>query len=388
MRSLTLSWEHFQSLDPTPKLPRARYDPDEFRRAALQRLRPHLHDTLLDQLPPLKALHRLLDEMAVGSDTRWGDQGGDCTARSARLILEQVPGMRKAIAHARDWGALAQAARGRWFGSGARELARERAERMLKSFEFLCSLEPDGSRGASGAPPTVTAAATKAPLAAADTADDGGASAAVHIECWRSVRKGLCERWSAFDLQIDASQPPEAVSVTGENGSKVRGSRQRLCVSAAQLRALPPDGKVGGGVAVEGVAVFTAEFALGPPSLPVSSRNSVFANRKLPTPSPMLLLSPDCGALPGAQGRGASAAAQHCGALPDRRPRGALAHRGAARHRWAGAAAAPHARRKGGCPESVAKPGSVPWAPRRTARGLLMTHPVARKPCSRQSATP
>ncbi|GBF95610.1 hypothetical protein Rsub_08592 [Raphidocelis subcapitata] len=236
---------------------RAKYDPDEFRRAALQRLRPHLHDALLDQLPPLKALQRLLDGMAVGCDTHWGDQGGGGVGgggarHSARLILEQVPGLRKAIVHGRDWRALARDARERWFGSGARQLARERAERMLKSFEFMCDLEPERGggggegAGARGGPSTAAAASAAAASAASAPAADGGeASAAVRIECWRSVRKGLYERWSEFDFGINADLPPEAVTVTGEAGASVCGSRWRLSSGDAGLaRALPSDGKI------------------------------------------------------------------------------------------------------------------------------------------------
>ncbi|KIZ06797.1 hypothetical protein MNEG_1153 [Monoraphidium neglectum] len=145
---------------------RAKYDPDEYRREALQKLRRHMHEPLLDQLPVLKDLQRLLDEMAVGADsgahdTRLGssgdgaDQGisyraGGGGARNGRqaahLILEQVPTAREAITRGRDWPALAAHIRERWLGDEARRLARKRAEHMLKSFEFMCSLEPEGKQ--------------------------------------------------------------------------------------------------------------------------------------------------------------------------------------------------------------------------------------------------
>lgn len=68
---------------------RARYAPqlagDGFRRDALLRLRPRLGNELLqDQLPVLRDLARVLDELALGV----GD--GAASSSSSRLILEQV----------------------------------------------------------------------------------------------------------------------------------------------------------------------------------------------------------------------------------------------------------------------------------------------------------
>ena len=64
---------------------RAKYELDEYRRNALLRLKRHLHEVLLDQLPVLREMQRVLDELALGVDRAAPEQ-----VKSSRLILEQV----------------------------------------------------------------------------------------------------------------------------------------------------------------------------------------------------------------------------------------------------------------------------------------------------------
>ena len=231
---------------------RAKYDPDEYRRDALQQLRRHLHEVLLDQLPVLKSLQRLLDEMALvgadsgphaermfGSDQGAGGRGG----RAARLILEQVPAVREALVRGRNWPALAAQLRDTWLGEAAAQLARERAERMLKSFEFLCSLEEAAAPQQEQLRAAGTASA-QGTVAASSTS--GGGDGVVRVECWRRVRAGVHERWCEFDCQLDSSRVPEAVVVKGDSGGEAAGTRHRLVpIDLEATRALPCDGKVG-----------------------------------------------------------------------------------------------------------------------------------------------
>lgn len=58
---------------------------DDYRRENLLKLKRHFHEVLLDQLPVLKDLQHVLDEMAMGIDAAATDQH-----KSSRLILEQV----------------------------------------------------------------------------------------------------------------------------------------------------------------------------------------------------------------------------------------------------------------------------------------------------------
>lgn len=241
---------------------RAKYDPDEYRREVLQRLRRHLNELLLDQLPCLKDLQRLLDEMSVGADTaphgaeqwfsgRGSDQGtarGGGSGRAARLILEQVPTVREGIVKGRDWGRLAAHIKESWLGDAAQRLARERAERMLKSFEFLCSLEPGGKgEGLSGSGQG-GGNADSSKLHNGKGASGWGSGAdegAVRVECWRRVRAGVFERWCEFSCEIDKGRAAEPVVVTGEGEVTVKGVRHRLVGSeVGSRRPLPCDGKV------------------------------------------------------------------------------------------------------------------------------------------------
>lgn len=257
---------------PCPECVRAKYDPDEYRCNALQRLRRHLHEVLLDQLPVLKGLQRLLDEMALsggdvagGASSRafGGDQGpGGGAGRAARLILEQVPMVREGLLRGRDWPVLAAQLRDTWFGAAAAQLARERAERMLRSFEFLCSLEESaapqqGQQAAAGA-------GTGMPPAVGGRVGSGGASGGagsdlVQVECWRRVRAGVHERWCEFDCRLDGGRPAEPVLVKGEGGTEAHGRRHRLVpLDANATRPLPCDGKVGRSARLLGCAANSA----------------------------------------------------------------------------------------------------------------------------------
>jgi hypothetical protein len=56
------------------------------RRGCLLKLQRHLHELLMDQLPVLRQLARVLDEMALGVNSAAAAAGG----AGSRLILEQV----------------------------------------------------------------------------------------------------------------------------------------------------------------------------------------------------------------------------------------------------------------------------------------------------------
>jgi hypothetical protein len=363
---------------PSPP-PRAKYDPDEYRRGALLRLRRHLHEVLLDQLPCLKGLQRLLDEVSLGADTaprgdRYGggggsgggaDQGGAVGAvarlcgggggggggsgrggsgsgggrgRVARLILEQMPQLREAIVQGRDWEALA-ARTARRLGEEAARLARGRAERMLKSFDFLCNLEDAGGAGDKGSVAAGPAGAGEGPSNARSSGGGAGA-ATVRIECWRRVRAGVHERWCEFELSLDAARAPEEVVVAGEGGAVVQGLRHRLMAMEVEAtRPLPCDGKVGSrqGRAWAGAghseqlskALSAVVKGIGGPLRATLGAAAVHVTAPRSPPPPRTPLPADCGALAGRQGRSAAAAAQCRGALACRHAARAVAHGGA-----------------------------------------------------------
>ncbi len=71
---------------------RAKYDMDEYRKEAVLRVRRYMNDILLDQLPILKDLQRVLDELTMGVSSQQDE------SQTTRLIIEQVgPANRKPI---------------------------------------------------------------------------------------------------------------------------------------------------------------------------------------------------------------------------------------------------------------------------------------------------
>ena len=68
---------------------RCRYEMDDCRRSRLLQLQGRLHELLLDQLPVLRTLGRVLDELALGMQAPHGG-GGALEHKHGRLILEQA----------------------------------------------------------------------------------------------------------------------------------------------------------------------------------------------------------------------------------------------------------------------------------------------------------
>lgn len=74
-------------LRPTPSAP-CTLSP--YRKGCIIRLQRHLHELLLDQLPVLRQLSRVLDEMSLGIDNATAAVAAGNGASASRLILEQV----------------------------------------------------------------------------------------------------------------------------------------------------------------------------------------------------------------------------------------------------------------------------------------------------------
>ena len=60
------------------------------RKGCILRLQRHLHELLLDQLPVLRQLARVLDEMSLGIDNAAAANAANGGPATSRLILEQV----------------------------------------------------------------------------------------------------------------------------------------------------------------------------------------------------------------------------------------------------------------------------------------------------------
>lgn len=80
---LMQAWLMLNNLLVDPKA-RAKYDMDEYRKETVLRVRRYMNDILLDQLPILKDLQRVLDELTMGVSSQQDE------SQATRLIIEQV----------------------------------------------------------------------------------------------------------------------------------------------------------------------------------------------------------------------------------------------------------------------------------------------------------
>eukprot|EP00898_Chlorokybus_atmophyticus_P008829 jgi/Chlat1/8948/Chrsp94S08253 len=93
-------WLSLNNLLVEPKC-RAKYTYDDHRKDTVLKLRRHFNELLFDQLPVLKDLQRVIEELILMQTMPPGE------VQAARLILEQVPVMRERMLQGKDWGALA-----------------------------------------------------------------------------------------------------------------------------------------------------------------------------------------------------------------------------------------------------------------------------------------
>lgn len=116
---------------------RSKYEYDDFRKNTLVRLKRYFNEVLFDQLPVLKDLQRVIDEVILMATPSAAE------VKQGRLILETVPEMRTAILASRDWAEVAREQGAAQFGCGeeAERATRERMKAMMESFDFMAQLE-------------------------------------------------------------------------------------------------------------------------------------------------------------------------------------------------------------------------------------------------------
>ena len=102
------------------------------------RLKRYFNEVLFDQLPVLKDLQRVIDEVILMAAPTSAE------VKQGRLILETVPEMRTAILASRDWVEVARAHSEGHFGCGeeAERQMRERMKAMMETFDFMAALRP------------------------------------------------------------------------------------------------------------------------------------------------------------------------------------------------------------------------------------------------------
>ncbi|GAB4819300.1 hypothetical protein N2152v2_006346 [Parachlorella kessleri] len=139
----------------------------ESRCEALMKLKRHFSELLLDQLPVLKDLQRVIDELAFG-----------------------VPAIRASLLHRADWAELAQRAKQQQFGPGSKQLSQQRMKSLLEAIDCMCGLEEQEApqQGSRGMP------------------------SSFKVETYRAVKEGVWEWWATYSLDISINKPPEPVT--------------------------------------------------------------------------------------------------------------------------------------------------------------------------------
>ncbi|CAG9466309.1 unnamed protein product [Pedinophyceae sp. YPF-701] len=225
-------WLALNNLVVDPRF-RSRYEWDDFRRERLQKVRRYLNEVMFDQLPVLKDLQRVLEEVAMGVSQGGGaaavaGQGGSTGARG--LILEQVPAIREALLAGTDWAEVARRVRrGHLKGgaaAGAGAYSKEHVEEMMRALQFMVDMDPKGGEG----------------TGASGAADE---ERTVFFESkWRPPEGGEWRMHDHFKCEIDGEKKPEDVELEGVGGHRVRGRRYALRRFTADCLAMPASGKV------------------------------------------------------------------------------------------------------------------------------------------------
>ena len=188
---------------------RAKYRYDDHRKGVMERLKRFFNDVLFDQLPVLKDLRTVLDEimLSVAPASHEVTQG--------RLILEQVPEMRNALLKKSDaeWKGIAKEHLSTYFADSpeARKAAMARMEGMSKMFEFMCEMD-ENQRAAQ---------AVKKP-------DPPPPEGVVRVDFSRQADDGQWYRWHCYDMKLDAGKAPKAVEISLDDGYTMSGDQHKL----------------------------------------------------------------------------------------------------------------------------------------------------------------
>lgn len=220
---------------------------DEYRKERVLGLRRHLNELMFDQLPVLKDLQRMLDELSLGG----GGVGDKEASKHAGLILEAVPVVRDGMIRGRDWKKEAERQVQSQFKEGGSGMDQKRAEMLSKLFDQLCELEGEAEGIKAGQAPTNGSIDPSSTSGARNPSLPGP----IKVECRRKVHEsGVWEPWCEFELNVDPSKHPDPVEVSGsssssgeDGGATVHGLRYKLLPinpDEACPEPLPSNGKI------------------------------------------------------------------------------------------------------------------------------------------------
>lgn len=242
-------WLAVYNLVVEPKC-RMRYHWDDYRVDKLALLKRHFNDILFDQLPLLRDLARVVDEIIMGARVATQEE-----ARKSALVLEQVPVWRESLIKGRTdthWKAVAEEQKEAQFHptQGDAVLSQQsHAESMMKAYDFMAEM---GEGGSLHAPPS--------PRAGAASLD------AVAVTVTHSPAGGSAEELVfRANAPVDFAKPPEEVNQKAEQyGVEVRGRRWK-CGAPEEKRTVPSEGRMV--VSYGGTSVGSAYTTPTPPTV-------------------------------------------------------------------------------------------------------------------------
>ena len=205
---------------------RRKYQWDETRKATVLRLKKHLNESKVDQLPVLRDIARVLDELSINAPQLPQD------VSQGRFILEVIPTIRTELTHGVDYHDLAQQMIRTHFNVNSSELKRDLAADLISACEILTPPERKAQTSIESAPNTKS-------------------SSVVKIDILRE-RRSLSSSEISYDavcaLEYDIDGDPTEVYTKTSNARGLRRKLKRREVDDAHQQSTanfrPFDGKI------------------------------------------------------------------------------------------------------------------------------------------------
>ena len=243
-------WLAVYNLIVEPKC-RMRYHWDDYRVDKLALLKRHFNDILFDQLPLLRDLARIVDEIIMGARVATQEE-----ARKSSLVLEQVPVWRESLVKGRadaHWKAIAEQQKTEQFHptQGDAVLSQQsHAESMMKAYDFMAEMGEGGTLHAPPSPRAGTASLEAVAVTVTRSPPGGGPEELVF----------------RTDVPVDFAKAPEEVHQSAEQyGVDVSGRRWRCAAPPGEKRTIPSEGRVQ--ISYGGASVGSAYTTPTPPAV-------------------------------------------------------------------------------------------------------------------------
>lgn len=199
------------------------YDPDEYRREKIVGVKKHFNEVLIDQIPTLRDLERVIDILCLCQNPYDGHNS------TGALILEQIPELRNQLLNNKDWHKIANEQKLNAFGKQNQQLSEKRMGNVLEMLDLICNLEAES---------------------ALEDHIESSKKALTKVEkIWIEARRkssdsSIWNRVLDFTIELDSTSPSEVITTHSKSGTHY-GRRYKLLALKKPLREpLPARGKV------------------------------------------------------------------------------------------------------------------------------------------------